>query len=374
VRILNKYLIQDFLVTFAMTLAVFTSVMCLGVIIKAIEVMARGISPLLIAKVFALNVPFMLTFSIPMSVLTAVLLVFGRMSFDGEITAMKACGISMWQIAAPVLVIAICFSAFCLSINTSIAPLCRWRFRALIAEVGSEDPAKLLEPGRFVRDFPGMMIYVSDRKGSEIRDVVVYELDPHGSNGVVKNIRAEYGMVSTDRTNQVLMVDLFNVHSDVLHEKNGEKKWEHIDAREYPYSVSLKDLLRKQQVRQKIGEMTYGDLIRGSKNIAVLYPELQPRDMLRQRMTMMVEANKRLSLSLSCFAFALLGIPLGMKSKRKESSVGVGISLALVFIFYLFIIIASQLVGRPQLRPDLIVWIPAIGAEILGFILIQRTN
>ena len=371
-RILNKYLIQDFLVTFGMTLAVFTSVMCLGVIVKAIDVAAKGISVMLIVKIFALNIPFMLTFSIPMSVLTAVLLVFGRMSFDGEITAMKACGISMWHIVAPILVIAILFSALCLGINTSLAPLCRWHFRAMLAEVGSEEPAKLLEPGRFVRDFPGMMIYVSDRKGNDIKDVVVYQL---GSNGVVQNIRAEYGRIRTDTTNSAMVVDLFNVHTDILRKQtSGESKWEHVDANEYPYVVDLRQIIRKQQVHQKIGEMTYGDLARGARNVAALYPELQPRDLLKQRMTMMVEANKRLALSLSCFAFALLGMPLGMKSKRKESSVGIGIALALVFIFYLFIIIASQLTGRPQLRPDLIVWIPAIASEILGFILIRKTN
>ena len=355
-----------------MTLGVFTSVMCVGIIIKAIDVAAKGISALLIVKIIALNIPFMLTFSIPMSVLTGVLLVFGRMSFDGEVTAMKACGISMWQIVSPVLVLAICFSVFCLSINTNIAPLCRWWFRDMIANAGHEDPAKLLEPGRFVRDFPGMMIYVRDRKGNDIKDVVVYQL---GSNGVVQNIRAEYGKVITDTNSSVMIVDLFNVHSDGLtKESNGEQKWKHLDAAEYPYRVDIGQISRKQQVHQKIGELTYRDLTKGIRDIAALYPELQPRDLYRQRMCFMVEANRRLSLSLSCFAFALIAVPLGMKSKRKESSVGIGIALALVFIFYLFTLIASQLVGRPQLRPDLIVWIPAIAAEILGFILIQRAN
>jgi lipopolysaccharide export system permease protein len=87
-----------------------------------------------------------------------------------------------------------------------------------------------------------------------------------------------------------------------------------------------------------------------------------------------VEANKRLALALSCFAFTLLGIPLGMRSKRKESSVGVAISLLLVFLFYLFIIVANSLVGRPELRPDMIVWIPVILAEIIGFGLVRRLN
>lgn len=372
-RTLNRYLIQDFLVTFGMTLLVFTSVMCLGVIIKAIDVAARGISVGLIAQIFLLNLPFLLTFSIPISVLTGVLLVFGRMSFDGEITAMKACGVSMWQIIAPILVLAVVFSAICLSINTAVAPLCRWQFRSVLAQVVHEDPIKLLEPGRFIRDFPGTMIYVAGRSGNRVEDVVVYKLD---TNGVpMQHIRADSGTITMNVTNQLMMVHLYNMHSDIrIQERNGAVRWHHVDAKEYPYPVQLDQLLKKRNVRQKIGEMTYGDLMRAAADIAAFYPELETRDLLRQRMSLLVEANRRLALSLSCFAFTLIGVPLAMRSKRRESSVGIGISLGLVFVFYLFIIIASQLVGKPHLRPDLIVWIPVIAAQILGFILIRRSN
>lgn len=371
--ILNRFIARDFLVTFAMTLAVFTSVMCLGVVVKAIDVAAKGISVVLILKIFALNVPFMLTFSIPMSILTSVLLNFGRMSFDGEVTAMKACGISMWQIVAPILVIALGFSAFCLYINTSLAPENRLKFRAMIAEVGAEEPIKLLEPGVFVRDFPGMLIYVSSRSGSEVKDVVVYLFD---TNGITKqSTHAEYGRISVDKPTATMTVDLFNTHNDILRQQsNGEARWEHVDAKEYPYSFRIDQVLKRSKVRQKIGEMRYGTVVRNIREIATQYPELDPKDLARQRMTLMVEANKRLSLSASCFAFALIGIPLGMKSKRKESSAGIGIALALVFLFYMFPLIATQLVGKPHLRPDLIVWIPVLAAEILGFILIKRTN
>jgi lipopolysaccharide export system permease protein len=81
-----------------------------------------------------------------------------------------------------------------------------------------------------------------------------------------------------------------------------------------------------------------------------------------------------LALSVSCFAFTLLGIPLGVRSRRKESSIGVLISLVLVFFFYFFIIVADALIGHPEFRPDLIIWIPVLLAEIVGAIMIRRLN
>jgi len=103
-----------------------------------------------------------------------------------------------------------------------------------------------------------------------------------------------------------------------------------------------------------------------------VYPGVKEEDLDVMRMKLVVDANQRLALALSCFAFTLLGIPLGMKSNRKETSIGFGISILLVFFFYFFIIIADSLVGHPQFRPDLIIWIPILACEFIGFLLLRR--
>ena len=371
-RVINRYLTHDYLVAFGMTLAVFTFVMCLGAVIKAIDLGARGISGLLLFKIFAYNVPYMLTFSIPMSVLTAALLLFGRLSFDGELTAMKSCGLSIWQVVSPVVMISILLSVFCMCIMATIAPRCRHAVRTALVELGVEEPANLLEAGRFVRDFPGLMIYVGDRTGSRMTDIVVYEM---GKSGPSRNVRAKYGTLRTDKAARAMYIDLYEVRID-QREKSGAgdtQKSHYINASHYPVKLDFSDM-QKRTVRHKVSDMTFTELLRAIRDVRGTFPELEIEDLGRQRMNMVVEANKRVALSLSCFAFTLLGIPLGMRSRRRESSVGVGISLMLVFGFYLFIIVANSLVGSPQYRPDLIVWIPVVVSEVLGFYLIQRVN
>ena len=102
--------------------------------------------------------------------------------------------------------------------------------------------------------------------------------------------------------------------------------------------------------------------------------DLKAEDAVVHRMSLMVEASTRLALSLSCYAFVLLGAALGMKIHRKESSIGIAVSLLLVFIFYFFIIIADAMVNYPQFQPHLIVWIPFVASEIIGYALIKRAN
>lgn len=371
-RVVHRYLAQDYLVIFGMTLLVFTFVMSLGAVIKAIDLGARGVSGVLLFKVFAYNVPYMLTFSIPISVLTGALLLFGRLSFDGELTAMKASGLSMWQIISPVVMLSIVMSLVCLAITTAIAPRCRHAVRTALVELGVEEPINLLEAGRFVRDFPGMMVYIGDRSGNKITDIVVYEM---GKDGPERNVRAKHGTLRTDKAEKAMFIDLYEVRIDQRESaRKGEAaKTQYINASHYPVKLDFSEL-QKKTVRKKVSDMTFMDLVRAIRDVRGAFPELDYDDLLRQRMTMVVEANKRLALSLSCFAFTLLGIPLGMRSRRRESSIGIGISLMLVFGFYLFIIIANSLVGSPQYRPDLIVWVPVIAAEVIGFLLIRRAN
>lgn len=377
-RIIHRYLTNDYLITFLITVSLFTFVMTAGALVKAIDLLARGISGAVILKFFLLNVPYMLMFSIPMSALTAVLLLFGRLSIDGEITAMRACGLSMWQIISPVIMLSIAWTGLCVYINSVVAPESHFARRQALVDVGVTQPINLLEPGRFVRLARGtdeIMVYVGRRSKDKVNDVVVYELN---EGGVKMSLRAESGVLRPGGEDEpyVMYVDLFNVRIDRPDSNNPLDPTEtrYGTAGKYPVKMDFSKLLKRKNIRKKTSDMTFMELTRNIRQVRDLFPDLPEEDLIKERMKMVVEANMRLSLSISCFAFTLLGIPLGMKSRRRESSRGIGLSLLIVFLFYFFIIIAESLAGRPELRPDLIIWIPVILAELLGFWLIQRLN
>lgn len=372
-RVINRYLIGDFLSTFFVTLAVFTFVMCVGAVVKAIDLLARGVSGRFILEVFFYNVPFIMTFSIPMSVLTTTLLLFSRLSHDGEITALRASGLSLWQMVAPVILLAIGASLICLYLNAMVAPKCHYAQRKVLAELGVEEPINLLEEGRFVRDFPGFMVYVGKKERNTVQDVILYELGPHGP---VRTVRANSGQLTTDKEKQTLRIDLRQVRIEESDPRDpmNLSRTRFVPADEYTFAMDMSAYLRKGTVRKKATNMTFPELIRTVRSLPEQFPDLTPEDLRLERMKLLVDANERLALSVACFAFTLLGIPLGLRSHRKESSVGVAVSLFLVFLFYLFIIIADALVDRPAWRPDLIVWFPVLAAEAIGFLLIRRAN
>ena len=106
-RIIHKYMTLSFLTTFLMTLFVFTFVMSIGIVFKVTDLLALGVSWKPILRILMSGLPTAMSFSIPISVLTACLLLFGRLSADGEITAMRACGIGLRQVIAGPLVVSL---------------------------------------------------------------------------------------------------------------------------------------------------------------------------------------------------------------------------------------------------------------------------
>ena len=370
-RILNRYIGKDFLITFGITLAVFTFVMSVAAVFRAVDYVAKGASAAAFAKIFLYNLPFLLTFTIPMSTMTATLLVFGKLSMDGEITAMRACGVSLWQAITPVVLISIVLSALCAWLSSSLAPNLYHARRQVITELGGEDPTTLLETGRPVRDFPGYTIIIGKKDGHEFEDIIVYE---HGGRGLKSELRARTGDVEIDGEAQEVIINLYEVRirRPDKEDPGNIAKESYVQAEQYPLRIDLAELMKKSRKDKKLSDRTLAEIIQGIRDVRSLYEDIDPALVGKERMSLLVEANKRLALSMSCFAFAVLGIPLGMTSKRRESAVGIGISLLVVFFFYFFIIVAETLVDKPALRSDLIVWVPIVACEVAGFLMLRR--
>src|SRR5258708_7578642 len=183
-KILSKYITRQAVITLFFTMGVFTFVLLLARILKQLsDMLVNQKGGLDIVGYFVLLVtPNILGFSLPMAMLSTALLAFGRMSADNEITAMRACGVSLRQFSA-------LLSVLCLYINADLAPYCKFQFKTMFVRLGAERPMALIQEGTYRKDFPGYVIYAGRRENNMISDVLLYTLGE--SNNVVSSLRAE---------------------------------------------------------------------------------------------------------------------------------------------------------------------------------------
>ena len=147
-KILNLYVTKSFLATFLMAIGVLTFGMAGAQLIKIFNSLAQGIPASVALEVLLYSIPHALCFTVPWASLVAIMLVFGRMSADSEITAMRACGVSILQIVSPLIVTTIIFTAVCLQLQLYTGPMTMERARNLVEEIAVNHPLAFFTAGR----------------------------------------------------------------------------------------------------------------------------------------------------------------------------------------------------------------------------------
>jgi lipopolysaccharide export system permease protein len=122
-RILSLYIIREIASLFLLGIMVFTLILLMGRLIKLTDlVISRGVPLADVSRMILYLMPSFLVFTIPMAFLLAVLLAFGRLSADNEITVMKAGGISLMQLMPPVVLCGLCAALLTLAASTVGVP------------------------------------------------------------------------------------------------------------------------------------------------------------------------------------------------------------------------------------------------------------
>lgn len=384
-KTLHLYLTRQVLATVVMTVTVFTFVLLLGNVLKEIVelLVNRQATFFLVIQAIGLLIPYVLLFALPMGMLTATLLVFGRFSADQELTAARASGISLISLITPVLLLSLLLSGLCAWVNLQIAPQCRVAYKGLLHQVAKINPAGMLRENQY-NPFPGgWTIYVRKIKNNDLQGVKVYQSSEDGDSLTWINARAGKFSVQDDE----LQLTLFDANTSEVQGDNvfprgfsGEMNIPIITkgTKDNGPKISLTDMTFW-QLRAQLKKLEQ-PFIRVKTSTNSPPPKfrvaVQKMKDIRAEITMpvRVQMHRQVAFSFACLGFTLVGIPLGIRAHRRETSAGIGIALLLVLVYYSFIILAQSWDSRPELMPHLIVWIPNFIFQGLGGFLIWRAN
>jgi lipopolysaccharide export system permease protein len=378
-KTLHAYLTRQVLASLLLTVATFTFVLLIGNVLK--ELIELKLSPGVVAEAIGLLIPFVAAFGLPMGMLTATLLIFGRFSADQELTAARASGISLLTLVSPILLLSLALCGVSALVNMEIAPRCRVAYNTLLDHVRLEMLNAELPEGRFIKDFPNYIIYVGHVRRDALQDVMIYYFE-NGTN-LIMTARAARGTVERDLPNHKLVLTLFQAKS--LHFPDG-----------LPGTTDVVIELdigsgRKRALRSPISDMSFGQLqaelrdlerlTRVPVSLANLSPDelrVRKKQFEKQRTDLTCpvrfQLHRQVAFSFACFGFTLVGIPLGIRVHRRETNVSIAIALVLAIVYYSFIPVANSLDSRPEYAPHLIVWLPNFLFQAVGAVLLWRAN
>jgi lipopolysaccharide export system permease protein len=425
---LQVYALKEFIPPFLLSICVFTFVMLLDKLLDLLDmIVTKGVPLRTVAEIFLLLLPSMIAVVIPMAVLSGVLMAFGRMSGDLEITAMKASGVGILTPMLPVLAFAAVLAGVLVSFNNRILPNANHMARNLILDVGMLRPTARIIPGMFVDDMENLRILVGSKDDitGELRDVVIQQQVPGGpertitatsgrmepaSGGTMQLVlrngqMQELALDSICRTLDFEVYTLDVGSSDELtrHERENrgdremstEEMQTAVDSSEAALAFltdSMRALGRGPLLSLESGApiytvdsssasassdprtrftLTRNVLSRIGAELRILRDRMEStRDTIGR---FRVEIEKKISIPIACIIFVLLGVPLGISTRQGSAGIALALSLVFILVYYVFLIAGEQLADRGLIGPFVAMWAPNIVMGSLGIYLTARS-
>jgi lipopolysaccharide export system permease protein len=359
-RTLYTHITKELMSPFILGLLIFTFILLTNRILKLMDlVVNKGVGLDEVIKLIIYLLPSFLMLTIPMSVLLAILIALGRLSADGELIAMKASGISLYQILPPF--IALCLTGFLLTnmLSLLLLPQGNRAFRKQLFSLSKRHSEANLQERIFNDDFEGLIIYINEipGQGKHMQGIVISD---KRESEVPSLIIGEEGMIISDQNEMKVTLRLFN--GSIHRAANDSLAYQKAIFKTYDMNLQLSNEESENDAEAKNSE----------QSIAALLKLLTDRSKEKKSLIkIQTEIHKRFAFPFACVVLGLVGIPFGAYRRKGNRSYGFVLCIIILFLYYVFLNFGETMAKRGILYPALGIWLPNVVLGIMGCYLLS---
>ncbi len=391
-KTIDRYILKQLIsVTFLGVLAL-TMLLLLGQLFKQLHelLVESGAPPSIVFDFIVQVIPFSLTFSVPWGFLTAVLLVYGRLAADNELTSMRMAGLSLWRLSAPAIGMGLALSAMCYYINIEIAPRGKNAMSELVMKAAMDNPRNLLNSSQSMTKLDKVQLYIEHREGDELKGLHVYPISRGaGMETDFDAIHAETAVIGEfDFKTRLLHLTLKNAR---IERSDGHlTDMPAIAVMPLRIHIPLKNKRRLKPNRYTNSEIVYvlkhtdvtmkldmSQLDKYEANAAnnpafpcaqQLWAEVRndthhynsSMNRKKNRLAFETERVQRASFSCACIVFSLIGVPLAITARRKDTSTGFAIGIMVAAVYFLALVFCELSRKSSGITPYIVLWLPNV--------------
>ncbi|MDR2200046.1 MAG: LptF/LptG family permease [Deltaproteobacteria bacterium] len=350
--IIHRNILLETVPSFLVNLAVFTFILLMARIMTFADlVITNGVSSREVLWVFALIMPKMLSMSIPMATLLSTLTTFLRMSADSELTVLKASGVSLLGLLPPVLIFGAAAAILTGFHTVYLTPISNARFREETLALAKARADLAIKEQVFVRDFPGLTIYVGQIPigAQAMSNIVINDLRSPGENTF---IAAEKGILDLDLSEGLLLFRLQDGVIDRFYQNKKSVDSIFFDTYELKISPGA-------EFEGEEESLSFGRNELPTSRLPSRAEELK-RDGSKLWVYYVMEYHRRLSLPLTAFLMPLIGMPLGAGFRARGRNFGLLIGLLVFLLYYSVFTLGWTLGGNFVIPPFAAAWTPFV--------------
>ena len=393
-KTLDFYILRQLIaVTFLGVLSL-TLLMLLGQLFKELHalLLESGAPPSIVIDFILQVIPFSLTFSVPWGFLTAVLLVYGRLAADNELTSMRMAGLSLWRLSAPAIVLALALSALCYYINIEVAPRGKNAMSELAVRAAMDNPRNLLNSGQGVTKLDRVRLYIEGKDGDTLLGLHIYPITDEGESADMPSFRAMHARSADigefDTKQRLLNLTLYN--TTIEHQGSGDvTNLPLIDQMPMRIHIPLRSRRKMKPNRftndeieetlahlERVRSLETGVMNRyiraaqatppfpcaklimedTAREVSFYKTQLPPKNELAFR----TEGLQRASFACACIVFSLIGVPLAITARRRDTSTGFALGILVAAIYFVALVFCELSRKVPGITPYIVLWLPNV--------------
>jgi LPS export ABC transporter permease LptF/LPS export ABC transporter permease LptG len=362
--IIDRYVIRQVLTPFLLGLLVFTFLLIIPVMMDYAEpLVAKGVSTDIVVALMIRLIPQALALTLPMSLLLALLVAFGRLSADREFVAMQACGVSLLRLLRPVGLISVTAWAATSYVLIVGVPDANQSFRDIVFNVTASRAEGEVKPRVFFDDYDNLVLYVREVPPSGVgwEGVFLADLrDPQRSSIFL----ARRGRVTVNREAQ--SVDMV-LEDGTRHTAEADGRYDVATFKSATISVSAASLFGEGSNPKGLREMTIAELQAAiARNEATIDPSTgRPFSTHNEWMAI----HQKFSIPVACLVFGLIGLALGATHRRDGTLGSFVLGILVVFAYYVPLYVGPAMVKSAFIPPWLGMWLANIVLGALGILL-----
>lgn len=376
-RILDRHILRECGVASALATAAFVFVLVAGNVVQQVigAVSAGKVDAWQALELIWLLFLTVMPYALPMGVLTGVLMTFGRMGADGEVTAMKSAGLSLWRIALPVWIAAGFLALVAAWLNLQAGPDSEDGFQRILVGAAGSNPAGVIVPGKLNRQFKGLLIRAEAKEGDVLKGFRLWQLDANGR--IRQTMVAETARLAVAIDGNGISVLRVNLSHARLSSRDANDDLDLRPASFTSANEAVVDFPREESGHavyvKRLRMMTAGELIAAMDQGWQLPPDAPAADKAREVMQLKVQLMFRVATAMSVFSLTLLAVPLAVTVARSETNVNAAMALGVALSYYLMTSMASW-IKVPSLHPEVWVMVPNLIVIGLASWLMRRAG
>ena len=427
-RLLPRYIARELVMPFIFALGIIVFILFINFFLRAVDrFLGKGLDLFTILEYLFLNLAWIVALAVPMAVLIATLMAFGRLSEDNEINALRASGISFLTILRPALLFGTGVCLLLIFFNTKILPEMNFHARLLAGDIRKMRPGLDIEPGHFIDNIPNYSMIIRGKKGNLMEDVRIFS---KASKEVQTSIYSKTGELST--LDDAIILTLYDGEIHEL-DLNNFSNYRRINFEKHIITIPADDLMlnrrdtanrsdremtldlmqekkikyakRKMRVEERLhstimkvtGSDIFPENFADTQKMLNMYKENVKQDTsltsaqlklkerrirslerqaknefrllesyIRSWNKYAVEIHKKFSLPVACILFVLVGAPLGTLSQKGGFTVAITLGFGFFLIYYIFLIGGEEMADRNIVSPIVGMWTPNVLLAILG--------